>query len=183
MVKKIISGIVCCVLFAMSACVKQTNYPLYPILTSITVSQTLVNAYFAQNNGSDSLAVTMSFTDGEGGIGPVAMNTDPDSIPTSATCNHAYDSLIISDPFYNVYYYEYHASHISTDSCLNSTKTAYIPDNPKSLSVAGTIQVYPTIECPATGNTDTIIFSFFIKDRAGKVSNHIWTQPIIITCQ
>ena len=178
--KKVISGIICCSLFAISGCVKQATYPDYPILTSISVAQTSYSGLFANNNGSDSTLVTLGFTDGEGGIGPASLSSDPDTL---VLCNHAYDALAISDPFYNVYYYEYHASHISTDSCLNYIQTAYVPDNAHNLAIKGTIQIYPSIECPPTGNVDTIYFSCFIKDRNGKVSNRLRTPPIIITCQ
>ena len=175
------SGIVCCVLFTMSACVKQTSYPLYPILTGISVAQTNYSELFANYNGADSVLVTLNFTDGEGGIGPVPQSASDTT--TLVTCNHAYDAAAIADPYYNIYYYTYHASHISTDSCLDYKYTAYVPDNPKNVSLAGTIQFYPGIECPPTGNVDTIIFSCFIKDRYGKVSNRLRTPPIIITCQ
>jgi len=180
MVKKILSGIVCCVLFTMSACVKQTTYEPYPILTAISVAQTSVGWYFATPY-DDSLSVTLSFTDGEGGIGPTPQSGSDTT--TLVTCNHAYDAAAIADPFYNIYYYTYHASQFSTDSCLDYIYTAYVPDNANNLSLKGTIQFYPKIGCPPSGNVDTLIFSCFIKDRNGKVSNRLRTPPIIITCQ
>jgi hypothetical protein len=182
-VKKIIPGIVCCVLFTVAACVKQTNYPLYPILTTITVSRTSASEFFANANGADSILVTMGFTDGEGGIGPVPTGIDPDSFPLNSLCNHAYDSLIIADPFYNVYWYEYHASQFGSDSCLGKLQTAYIADNPKNKSIGGIIQVYAPIECAPSGNVDTVYFSYFFKDRLGKISNRLRTPSIVITCQ
>ena len=170
-------------MFAIAGCVKQASYPDYPILTSISVSNTNYNEYFANANGNDSVLITVGFTDGEGGIGPVPMNSDPDSFPLNSVCNHAYDSIAISDPFYNIYWFKYHSSHISTDSCLEYKQSAYVPDNAHNLAIKGTIQFYPSIECPPTGNVDTVYYSCFIKDRNGKISNRLRTPPIIITCQ
>jgi hypothetical protein len=147
----------------------------------LTVSKTALNEYFANGNGRDSVHVTIAFTDGEGGIGPVPGGTDNTHF---IICDHAYDSIVIADPFYNVFCYEYHASHISTDSCLAvPIQSAYVPDSPKNPSISGTIEVNAIVECPATGNVDTVSFSYFFKDRAGKVSNRMRTPPIIITCQ
>ena len=176
------SGLFICILLSISACVKQTTYPDYPILTSLSVSQTSLNWYFAATS-DDSIYVTLNFTDGEGGIGPVPMNSDPDTFPLNSVCNHAYDSLGISDPFYNIYWYKYHASHFSTDSCLYFIQSAYVPDNTHNPSLRGTIQFAPAVGCPPSGTVDTVIFSCFIKDRNGKISNHLRTPPIIITCQ
>jgi hypothetical protein len=179
-VKSIILSIIGIALLALTACVRQASYPPYPIITSVAVSKTAASEYFANGNGVDSVGLTISFTDGEGGIGPVSLTTDP---YTLHLCDHAYDSLSVADPFYNVYWYEYHAQHITTDSCLNYTQTAYVPDSYKNPAIAGTIEVYPGIECPPTGTVDTIYFSVFFKDRNGKVSNRMRTKPVIVTCQ
>jgi hypothetical protein len=125
------------------------------------------------NGGQDTILVTLGFTDGEGGIGPNQGNIDTLSIVPCT--NHGYDSVIIADPNYNVFWYTYHAAHISTDSCIGYLSTAYVPDDAKSLSLSGTIQVYAPVECPPTGNVD--------KDRNGKISNRVRTPPIVITCQ
>ena len=177
--KKLASGIICCVLFAISACVKQQNYPLYPIITGVTLSKS--SDVLSLSGGQDTILVTLAFTDGEGGIGPIQGVVD--SLPLTPCTNHGFDTTIINDPNYNVFWYTYHASNISTDSCIGYLFTAYVPDNPKALSIKGTIQVYAPVECPPTGNVDTIYYSYFIKDRAGKISNRMRTPPIVITCQ
>jgi hypothetical protein len=170
----------CCILFAVSACVRQPTYAPYPILTSASLSQNVENLSFS-NTAGDSIQVTLGFTDGEGGIGPNQLSQDPDYW---VLCNHAYDSILMADPFWNVYYYSYHASHISTDSCLTPIETAYVPDNSGSnLSLKGTIQFNLSVSCPPTGNTDTLTYSFFIKDRNGKLSNRIRAASVIVTCQ
>jgi hypothetical protein len=179
-VKKIIPVIVCFVLFGMSACVQQQNYPAYPIITGVTVSKTSDILSIAAG-GQDTILVTLAFTDGEGGIGPNQGVID--SLPLTPCTNHGFDATIINDPNYNVFWYTYHASNISTDSCVGYLQTAYVPDNPKALSIKGTIQVYAPVECPPTGNVDTVYYSYFIKDRAGKISNRMRTPPIVITCQ
>ena len=167
---------------AMSSCVKQPSYPNYPIVTYQSLSKTNVNLYPSQGGASlDSILLTIAFTDGEGGIGPP--NGTADTATSIIPCtDHAYDINVINNPAYNVFWYEYHAPSISTDSCIDRLATAYIPDNPKYSGLAGIIQFYPSIECPPTGNTDTIIFSVFIKDRNGKISNRVRTPPIYVTC-
>ena len=127
------------------------------------------------------MLLTIGFTDGEGGIGPVSGTQDTATSIVPCT-QHSYDTNVINNPAYNVFWYEYHASSISTDSCIDRLATAYVPDNPKYNSLSGLIQFYPTIECPPVGNTDTIVFSVFIKDRDGKISNRVRTPPIVVTC-
>lgn len=163
----------------MSACVKQQNYPGYPIITGVTVSKT--SDILSIAGGQDTILVTLAFTDGEGGIGPNQGVID--SLPLTPCTNHGFDTTIINDPNYNVFWYTYHASNISTDSCIGYLQTAYVPNNPKALSIKGTIQVYAPVECPPTGNVDTVYYSYFIKDRAGKISNRMHTPKIVIICQ
>jgi len=181
-VRKLISILLICTLLVLSSCVKQATYQPYPIITLQGVSQTAVNLYPSQGGPStDSISITIGFTDGEGGIGPVSGTQDTSTQIVPCT-DHAYDASVINNPAYNVFWYEYHASHISTDSCIDRIYTAYVPDNPKNLSISGTIQIFPDVECPPTGNVDTISYSIFINDRAGKVSNRVRTPPIVITC-
>lgn len=171
--------VLCVVLLALSACVKQASYPLYPILTTVSMSKTS-DLLYVVNGGTDSISVTLAFTDGEGGIGPVPTGTDTTNF---VVCNHAYDNTLINDAFYNVYWYTYHAPSISTDSCLGQLQSAYVPDNSQNLSVKGTIQFNVNVSCPPTGTMDTLHYSFFIKDRNGKVSNRVYSPNIYITCQ
>jgi hypothetical protein len=178
-VKKIITGIVCIALFAMSGCVQQQSFPPYPIITGVTVSKT--SDLLPLPSGQDTILVTLAFTDGEGGIGPNQGNLD--SLPLTPCTNHGFDATIINDANFNVFWYTYHASNISTDSCIGYLQTAYVPDNPKAVSIKGTIQVYAPVECPPTGTVDTVYYSYFIKDRAGKISNRVRTPQIVITCQ
>ncbi len=146
------------------------------------VSKNQIDLYPSSGGSSlDSVLLTVKFTDGEGDIGPLpgTIDTATSIVPCS---QHAYDINVINNPAYNVFWYEYHASSISTDSCIDRLATAYVPNNPKYNAISGTIEFYPVIECPPTGNTDTIVFSVFIKDRAGKLSNRVRTPPIIVTC-
>jgi hypothetical protein len=180
MVRKIISCIVCAALLVLSSCAPQQTFPPYPIITGATVSKTTDLLSIAAG-GQDTILVTLAFTDGEGGIGPNQGNID--SLPLTPCTDHGFDSVIIADANYNVFWYTYHASNISTDSCIGYLQTSYVPDNPKVLSLQGTIQVYAPVECPPTGNVDTVYFSYFIKDRSGKISNRVRTPKIVITCQ
>lgn len=172
-----------CILLTICGCVRQPSYPPYPIITFQSLSKTTVNLYPSQGGSTqDSILLTIGFTDGEGGIGPVPGT--PDTATSIVPCTqHSYDASVINNPAYNVFWYEYHAPGISTDSCIDRIASAYVPDNSKYNSLSGTIQFYPYIACPPVGNTDTIIFSVFIKDRNGKISNRVRTPPIIVTCQ
>ena len=125
--------------------------------------------------GSDSILVTLSFTDGDGDFGP------PDG--TAATSqddpsNHANDSAVIADPAYSVYYYSYQQG----DSFLDHKATRFIANDGKYKAITGDINVYPVLECPPTGNTDTIYYSFFIKDRAGHLSNRVRSTKVVVNC-
>ena len=178
MVKKIILSIVSGVLFCVSACVRAPTYPPYPIITMQGVSRTVLNLNPAIGYTVDSVLITIGFTDGEGGIGAI----DPGGTDTSSLvpCTvHSNDINIINSPVYNLFWYEYQQG---PDSCIGESYTASLPDNPKQLSVSGTIQFSQTLECPPVGNIDTIYFSVFLKDRNGKISNRVRTPGIIVNC-
>jgi hypothetical protein len=176
-VKKIIVSIVFVVLAAMSACVKPPSYPAVPHLTSISVSTTQLNFSLASGITSDSILLTVGFTAGNGDIGPVAGTTPTAPIDPS---NHADDSAVIADPAYDVYWYLYEAG----DSFLDERATPYVAStSSKYPGISGLIDVYPVLECLPAGYSDTVFFSVFIKDRAGLISNRLWSPKIVINCQ
>jgi hypothetical protein len=120
--------------------------------------------------------VVIHFTDGDGDIGPGQGQTDTNGFINCT--DHSLDSGLIANPVYNVYYYFYR----SGDSCLEYVQTPYIDNNAKYNAISGLIQFYPQVECAPSGGTDTVFFSVFIKDRAGHVSNRVWTPKIVVYC-
>jgi len=175
--KNLITFAIFLLLIVLSGCVKQSapNYPPYPIITSVVPDRTHINIQPGGYN--DSFLVNLSFTDGLGSLEPA--NTIMDT-NTWSPCIHTYDSLLIADPFWNIYYYEYHASHITTDSCLNTFQVANHFLNYPNYAYNGTIPLAMVVSYPYAGTTDTLVYSFFIKDHAGKISNRVRTVPIII---
>ena len=130
---------------------------------------------------TDTVLVTLSFTDGDGDFGI------PDGVidTTCANCvctDHSTDQRVITNTAWDIFYYNY-TSGIA-DSCISipGIGTKYIPNNTKYNALQGDITFSIGVECPGTGTLDTLSYSFFIKDRAGNVSNRVRSPNIIINC-
>ncbi len=158
--KKII-GLLLFVLLIQWSCLKAPEYPIEPIINFISVSNNVMKQ--SQFNG-DSTFITFGFTDGDGDLG------DQDSVNIFVT-----DQRIKINP--TVY------------------KIPFLKQNSGAKGISGEIRIrlfsdcciYPNGQIPCTPSTefptDTLIYSIFIKDRAGHQSNVIYTTPIVLLCQ
>ncbi len=162
-------------ILGISACVKQPSYSVIPELTAVTMSKTVIYP----NVEYDTIAVSLAFTDGDGDVG-INTGGNTDSLAFTPCTDHSFDSTVIADPYYDVFWYEYHARSISTDSCISYAATPLLP---YTKGIKGLILVYPKADCPPTGTMDTVYYSFFIKDRAGHLSNRLRTPPVLVNCQ
>jgi len=168
-------------LAALCGCVNQPNYPIIPHIDFKNVSKTVVNLPASAGRTTDTVLFTLSFTDGDGDIGI------PDGLidTTCANCvctNHSTDNTVIANTAWDVFYYTYTSGF--TDSCISipGIGTKYIPNNSRYNALQGDITFSIGVECPGTGTMDTISYSFFIKDRAGHVSNRVRSPNIIVNC-
>ena len=152
-------------LFAL-ACTKPPDYPDEPVIEFISLSRSeMVQSSLL----SDSITVTISFTDGDGDIGEETNTAQ----------------IFITDPRYN------------TPAVLTKS-IPYVPEQGAGNGISGTMafSVYPAccfydtpagiqITCePLEGYpTDILQYEIYIKDRAGNESNTVVTDPITLLCQ
>ncbi len=164
----------------LCGCVKQPSFPIEPHLELKSVSKTVVRLP-AGGPTTDTVQVTLSFTDGDGDFGIPDGTIDT----TCANCvctDHSTDSRAISNTTWDVFYYAYTSGF--PDSCLSipGIGTKYIPVATKYPALQGDITFQVSVECPGTGTQDTLRYSFFIKDRAGHLSNRILSPGIVVDC-
>ncbi|MCO6461663.1 MAG: hypothetical protein J5I59_09680 [Saprospiraceae bacterium] len=143
------------------SCLKAPEYPDEPVIDFISLSKNVVKQ--SQFN-QDSTYITFSFTDGDGDLG------DNDSV-----------NIFLTDQ----------------RTKINPTlfKIPFLSQNAGAKGISGEIKlrvyseccIYPNGETPCypstTYPTDTLVYSIYIKDRAGHKSNIIYTPPIILLCQ
>lgn len=144
------------------ACVIAPDYPLEPVLTYSGISK---NTIVQGVSNTDSLYISVDFTDGDGDLG-----TEDENIFNIFLIDKRTDNL--QDKFITPYVPPAGASNgISGEmKILVYTTCCFFPDN------------IPPCENPPQYPTDTIEYELYILDRAGNESNHIITEPIIIYC-
>ena len=179
--KKLLPALSLLAIFALCGCVRQPSFPIIPHIDFKSVSKTLVSLPSGGGKTTDTVQFTISFTDGDGDFGI------PDGLvdTTCATCvctDHSTDSRVVSNTAWDVFYYSY-ASEFP-DSCISipAIGTKYIPVSGKYSALQGDITFSVSVECPGTGTQDTLAYSFFIKDRAGHVSNRVRSPNIVVNC-
>ena len=143
------------------SCLKAPDYPIEPVINFISLSKDVVKQ--SQFN-LDSTYITFGFTDGDGDLG------DKDSVIIFLT-----DQRIKTNPI--VYKIPLLAQNSGAKGISGEIK----------LRVYSECCIYPNGETPCfpsiTYPTDTLVYSLYIKDRAGHKSNIIYTPPIILLCQ
>ena len=159
----------------LSACVKQPDYPIEPHIEFKSLASNIIYAHPPPATDITD-TITLSFTDGDGDFGPPSYQTDSGTVFDCT--NHSLDSGIINSPTYNVFWYTYRGG----DSCIDRIYTASIPNDGKYKAISGDVQFFPKIACSPSGNTDTIFYSIFIKDRAGHISNRVRSTKVVVYC-
>lgn len=154
-------GVFCLVLFVNWSCLKAPEYPDEPVIDFISLSKNVVKQ--SQFN-EDSTYITFSFTDGDGDLG------DNDSVNIFLTDQRTkINPTLFKIPF------------------LSQSAGAKGISGEIKLRVYSECCIYPNGETPCypstTYPTDTLVYSIYIKDRAGHTSNIIYTPPIILLCQ
>lgn len=145
----------------MWACLKAPDYSKVPYIEfkSFSKSQLIQDQF-----NTDSLLITLHFTDGDGDIGTSEGNFD----------------MFITDTRDNFMPPAY--------------RLPRVPDLGSGNGVSGeiffviytTCCLYPDGQDPCTKNpnypTDTLSYAIYLKDRAGNKSNVITTPPIVLIC-
>ena len=150
---------------AFQFCVKPPNYPKEPVIEFLNMSKNLIRQ---TPLGTDTIRVTISFTDGDGDLG----------------FEEASESILIKDGRDNV--------------SRPSLSIPYIEQQGAGNGISGEITFELTSTCcifvdPVTGfkracadvpiAMDSVFYKISIKDRAGNISNEIRTPWIGLICK
>ena len=158
-----------------SGCMKNPpEYPVEPAITFKSVSSKTINEF-------DTIRYIVNFTDGDADIGQKET-----SKPTfnSQPCDLYSDTSAFKDPHWTLILLDHR------DSCLELKTLPYIEASGKVKSISGEIEFATSfLACkvrncsPAPGcPDDTLVYTIFVKDRAGNLSNGLVTPPVIINC-
>lgn len=137
-------------LFAIGSCIKPPDYSDTPAIEFISIDKESVI------EGSDSVFIRFSFTDGDGDLGPV---NDQDS-----TIN-----LFLVD---------------SRDESTKPYQLPNLTPGGNIKAISGEVTVkVEGFSCQAGATEDELTYTIYVEDRAGHKSNQITTTPLLIDCQ
>lgn len=146
-------------------CVQPPDYPDEPVIEFKSQSKNLM---YQTKFGQDSVTITFTFTDGDGDLG---FQDDQESI----FIVDGRDSF--AKPSYRIPYIEQQGAGNGISGEI-------------SIVVPTTCCIYtgtPIPPCDTSASApqmrDTLFYWLQIKDRSGKVSNRIQTDPIVLICR
>jgi hypothetical protein len=138
------------ILSMMSACINPPDYPTVPQIEFDSLTKTYVKGLPAL----DSITFYISFTDGDGDLGPVNNDTTP--------------NLLFKD---------------SRTGFINGFQFPFITPEGNVKDISGTIAyTFSPFDCVPGKNLDTFFYTISILDRAGNISNEVTTPDIISDC-
>lgn len=149
-------------LLGLSSCLRPPDYPLEPVIGFVRMSK---DSMLQNQFNTDSLLITLSFTDGDGDIG--RENGEFDLHLTDTRDN-------FSPPAYRLPKVPEQGigNGISGEiSFVVFTTCCYFPN--------GLDPCTPSTEFPV----DTLRYQIYLKDRAGRQSNLLLTPPIRLICR
>jgi hypothetical protein len=156
------------VALAVNACIKPPDYPIEPVIEFKSLSKNLMPQ---KGLGKDSVAITFSFTDGDGDLG---FENNEGSILITDTRDN-FDKLPYSIPFVGLQ---------GVGNGISGEVTFIFANDLTCCIYADITAVEP---CTATVNVpetfDTMSLKIRIKDRAGHISNTIETAPLYLRCK
>lgn len=145
----------------LQQCVQPPEYPIEPVITFKGLSK---NNLRQKNLSADSLAITFSFTDGDGDLG----FEDNEGSVFLVDTRDGFEKLPYSIPFVG----------------LQGVGNGISGEITVVLANSQTCCIYDILPpCTVAAGQDTLSFKIRIKDRAGHFSNEIETAPIYLRCQ
>lgn len=151
------------VLALFQACASPPNYPIEPYIEYLGISKDTMNRGAMQQ---DTAFITFSFTDGDGDIG------NKDTI-----------DLFVTDTRTGVTESQFRVPEVPELGASNGIKGEI------TFRLFTTCCIFPPElgldpcygESPAF-RYDTVIYEFYLRDRAGHESNRVQTDPVYIRC-
>jgi hypothetical protein len=150
------------------------DYPIEPKIEFSKVSSDYIQEY-------DTVRFTLTFTDGDADLGP-DNNAKPRYL--SQPCDLYSDTSYFKDDYWSLILLDHR------DSCLEAKSLPYVEPKGKYAAISGEIEFTTSaLACKVRGCSpapgcpdDTLVYTVFVKDRAGHLSNGAVTKPVIINC-
>lgn len=151
------------VLGLIIGCTNAPNFPITPEIEFIGASK---NSMIQNSLNTDSIFISISFTDGDGDLGGMTETSSQNIFITDNRTGQLYDQFRITDiPQQGA------SNGISGEIIMRLYTTCCLfPDN------------IPPCEAPIDYPTNELTLDISIMDRAGNKSNTITTAPIILLC-
>ncbi|MDX2000974.1 MAG: hypothetical protein SFW35_00950 [Chitinophagales bacterium] len=160
----------------IAGCIDEPNYPDEPVIEFASVSR---DTLYASQFVTDSVLITVNFTDGDGDIG----SDDSDGGTEFVACGLNYDSIcqvVDTVPGFNLFALDNRSNN--GIKCIKPSRIPFVPENGSSKAISGDMTFFATVNC-LSGPVDTLSYQIMIRDRAGHCSNIVRTQDIIVICQ
>jgi hypothetical protein len=142
------------ILSMMSACINPPDYSVIPEIAIDSLSKTYVKGFSSNPPVMDSITFYISFTDGNGDLGPVNNDTTP--------------NLLFKD---------------SRTGFINGFQFPFITPEGNVKDISGYIAyTFSPFDCIPGNTIDTFYYTISIVDRAGNFSNEVTTPNIICDC-
>ncbi|GIV35183.1 MAG: hypothetical protein KatS3mg031_2718 [Chitinophagales bacterium] len=161
-----------------AGCSNPPDYPVEPVLKLVSLSRNVIYQNPTGSSPGDSVRVIFEFTDGDGDLGFENYQSESCNLCDTLDCyEHSTLSLFLFDN--------------RQPGCLIPYNLPYIPPRGSSDAISGTIDLVISSICciknsfpclPYPGQTDTVIYSVQIRDRAGNRSSRLELPPITIIC-
>lgn len=148
-------------------CVKPPEYPVEPVIAFKNLSKNILRQ---RDLGADSLAITFTFTDGDGDLG----FEDNEKSIFLVDSRDNFEKLPYSIPFVGLQ---------GVGNGISGEISVVFANSQTCCIYALSSGVPPCFVKDAPQAQDTVSFRIRIKDRAGNVSNEIETDPIYLFCK
>lgn len=154
-------------LFA-SGCREKVTYPIEPILSNPTFALNRVAASDT-TPANYKVVLTCTFTDGDGDIGLTKVDTTPPN-----NYNFFIDYFEKIDGVFT----KITTSQSLTDTVNFNSRIPILNSDGATKSISGTINIELDVTRSPSSESDTILFKYYIKDRALNKSNILSCGPI-----
>ncbi len=144
------------------ACTKPPDYPIEPVISFKSLSRTSLPQ---GNLNTDSLTITISYTDGDGDLG----NEENQANVFRTDLRTGFSASTFSIPFVPI---QGAGNGISGEIAIKAFTACCI--HPETNQICMPFDDFPV---------DTLQFEIYIVDRAGNKSNTIITDPIFLRCE
>lgn len=138
----------------MGSCLTPPDYSTIPEIQFDSITKTSVKGLSSTPSVLDSITFLIGFTDGDGDLGAASNDTTP-----------------------NLFFRDSRTGYVNRFQFPSITPEGNVKD------ISGTIAyTFSPFDCDPGKKLDTIVYTIYIVDRAGNISNEVTTPKIFCDC-